>query len=336
MGAAMIGDEAWEAVAADRARVLELAAALDDPELELEACRLVAFDEGAPEAWQAVEQLAIRSGRWPDVAEARRTLAGLCLPDDPVGTVTAAGRLAAFAAADQLDESAAWADYYRAEAEFVRGDWDAAVAACLAALAVAEERSYHRAAARTWHVLVPVATERGERALLERAVRAGNAAREGFPETPYGLVSRSAVDVLLGRDGVARPHVPDLERLQASFAEGGALPSWLEAVDVVIAEAIAAGDVAGARTASVTLDAAQAKVPSAVGDATSRLVRARVVRAEGGEDDGLRDLARDLRAVDLPCLLLKSLLLLPDPSPGERAEMLELRTRLGSARPSGR
>jgi class 3 adenylate cyclase len=334
MGAAMIGDEAWDDAAGDRARVLELAATLRDPELEFEARRLVALDEWTREAWTAVEQLATSLRRWPEIAEARRALAGLCLPDDPDGTLVAAGRLAAFAAAHQLEESGAWADYYRAEAGFVRGDWAAAIEAGLAALAVAEERSYHRAAVRTWHVLVPVATERGEHEILERAVR-WYASLDGFPETPYGLLQRGAVDVLLGRGGVAPPHVPRLERLEASFAEGGALPSWLEAVDVVIAEAIAAGDVDSARTASVTLAAAQARIPSTVGDATCRLVRARVAVAAGEHPQGLRDLARDLRAANLPWLLLKCLRLLPDPSPDEHAEVLELARRLGSARAHG-
>ncbi len=67
MGAAMIGDEAWEAVAADRARVLELAAALDDPELELERVSAGGVRRGGPRSLASC-----RAARNP-VSDAGRT-----------------------------------------------------------------------------------------------------------------------------------------------------------------------------------------------------------------------------------------------------------------------
>ncbi len=114
-------------------------------------------------AWAEIEEAATALRRWPDVAEARRASTGLCLPDDLEGARGAAARLASFAEAHQLEEPGAWADYYLAEVEFVRGRWDDALDAGLAAIELGEARSYHRVAARSWFVVVPIAAARADR-----------------------------------------------------------------------------------------------------------------------------------------------------------------------------
>lgn len=331
-GAAMIGDAEWQRVAPDRARALELALGLADPGLELEARMWSASDEPTAAGWTAIEQLATDLRRWPEVAEARRTLAAICLPDDIDGTIAAAERLSSFAAAHQLDESAVWADYYRAEAEFARGSWDEALDLGQRSLAVAIERSYHRAAVRTWHVVVPIAAARGDLPTLERAVRWYAEIGAGFPDTPFGRISRAAIEVLLARGGARGPYAVGLDELWPSFAEGSGLPSWFEALDTVIAEALDAGEHAGARRALALFTAADEREPSKAGGAARALIEARLASAEGRPPNGVREAARTLRSVGGPWPLLKCLWLLVEADvadPAERAEADALEERLG-------
>jgi hypothetical protein len=328
-GAAMISDEAWDAAGPDRQRAVEIMRSLGDPGLELETRMWTVWDEpDLPAAWAAIEELALGQRRWPEAADARRTLAGLRLPDDLDGVIESAARLRSFASAHQLDEHGGWADYYAAEAEFARGDWDVALAAGVRALDVAAAGSYHRVAARTWFVVVPIAAARAERALLERAVAWYEP--RGFPDTPYGRISRSAVDALLARAGLTTRFRVELGDLEPSVAEGGSLPSWLEALDVVVAEGLATGQVDEARQALETFAGALGRNPSRAGEAARALLEARV-HADDGDLDAVRDRADALRAHGAPWLLLKCLLLLVHEAPesAEAAEAEGLRRRLG-------
>ena len=323
-GAAMIGDAEWAEAAPDRARALELAGSLADPGLELEARMWRASDEPTAAAWMAIEQLATDLRRWPEVAEAHRTLAGICLPDDLDGAIAAAERLSSFASAHQLDESGAWADYYRAEAHFARGRWDEALACGRRALDVAIERSYHRAAVRTWHIVVPIAAARRDQPTLERAVR-WYEALESFPDTPYGRLSRAGVYILFAHAGlVAAPELA-LSHLAESFGEAGNLPSWFESLDVVIGEALARGDPAGAREARATWIEGQKEFPFSSADAADALLRARLA-ADGGDMDEVRDAAAELRSLRVTWLLLKCLRLLLDREVAETDEIIEVRS----------
>jgi class 3 adenylate cyclase/tetratricopeptide (TPR) repeat protein len=336
-GAAMIGDEEWEKTASDRARVLEIARTTRDPELDLEVRMWMVWEESEQSrlrtAWMEIEKVAYDLRRWPDVAEARRALTGLHLPDDLEGTREAAGRLASFAEAHQLGEPGAWADYYVAEAEFARGEWDDAIAAGLAAIELGETRSYHRLAARSWFVVVPIAVVRGDRATLERAV----AWYDGldFPETPYGLISRSAVDALVERAGLTTGFRVELDKLDASIAEGGGLPSWFESVDVVVEEGISSDQVAAARRALDIFGLALERQPSTAGEAARILLEARVSLAETGTYDVVRASVRSLREHGSPWPLLKCLRLLVDNGVAEELELAEAQTlekRLGTSR----
>ena len=322
-GAAMIGDAEWQRVAPDRARALELARGLADPGLELEARMWSTSDEPTAAGWTAIERLAMDLRRWPDVAEARRTLAAICLPDDIDGTITAAERLASFAAAHQLDESRAWADYYRSEAEFARGRWDEALDFGQRALGVAVDRSYHRAAVRTWHVVVPIAAARRDVSTLERAVR-WYENLESFPDTPYGRFSRACVDILFARAGLTPAPELRLSSLAESFAEAGNLPSWFESLDVVISEALARGDRASAVEARATWAHAQKELPFIAADAADALLVARLA-ADIGDTNAIREAAAELRLLQRPWLLLKCLRLLFDHDRGELTELSEVR-----------
>ena len=340
-GAAMIGDDEWEKTASDRARVLEIARTTRDPELDLETRMWTVWDERDPhtlrKAWAEIEEAATALRRWPDVAEARRASTGLCLPDDLEGARGAAARLASFAEAHQLEEPGAWADYYLAEVEFVRGRWDDALDAGLAAIELGEARSYHRVAARSWFVVVPIAAARADRATLERAVAWYEPV--AFPETPYGLISRSAVDALVERAGLTTGFRVELEKLEASIAEGGGLPSWFEAVDVVVEEGLLRGQVVEARRSLEIFCAGLEREPSSFGEAARTLLEARISCAEAGAPAVVRRCAEQLRSQGSPWMLLKCLRLLVDGGVAEPFEIAEARTlekRLGIPRHRGR
>ena len=336
-GAGMIGEDEWKKTEHDRVRALEIARASSDPELELETRMWTVWDEPDVDrlrnAWSEIERIAHELQRWPDVAEARRTLTGLCLPDDLEETVRAAARLASFAEAHELDEPGAWAHYYISEVEFARGRWDEALAAGLTAIELGERRKYHRVAARSWFVVVPMAAARGDRALLERAVAWYEPL--GFPETPYGLISRSAVDALIERAGLTTGFRVDLEQLEPSIAEGGSLPSWFEAVDVVVEDELALGHVAAARRALEIFDATLEREPSTAGDGARTLLEARVSIAETGVHEVARECARLLDSRDSPWLLLKCLRLLVDGGVAESSDLARahaLEIQLGTTR----
>ncbi len=324
-GAAMIGtDDEWQGVAPDRARALELAHALGDPGLELEARMWSASEEPTAAGWAAIERLATDLRRWPDVAEARRTLVAICLPDDVEGTIAAAERLFSFASAHQLDESGVWADYYRAEAEFARSSWGEAFDRGQRALAVAIDRSYHRAAVRTWHVVVPIAAARRDRQTLERAVR-WYEALDSYPDTPYGRLSKAGVDILFARAGLAAAPEPRLSSLAESFALAGNMPSWFESLDVVIGEVLDRGDYGDAEEARATWVDAQKELPSTAADAADALLGARLA-ADRGDADAVREAASQLRSLQRSWQLLKCLRLLLDRDVAEPAEIAEVRS----------
>jgi len=336
-GAAMIGDDAWDGTVVDRARARELARALDDPELELEVRIATVWDEpDLQRAWDGVERLASELRRWPDVAEARRARAALCLPDDLAGVLSGSERLRSFARAHQLDELEAWSRYYDAEAHVAGGDWSAALSSGVAALDLAEAGSYHRVAARTWFAVVPPAAARSDRSLLERA--AGWYARlDSFPDSPYGRISRTAVDIVLAAHGLPSTFRVELAELGPSIVEGTSLPSWYEAVDVVVSDALDAGQVEDARRAVGWLGEALARGPSAAGEAARVLLEARLLLAEDGDVEAVRERAAALRAHTAPWGLLKCLRLLEvagAADEGERAEARALEGRLGLGRTS--
>jgi class 3 adenylate cyclase/tetratricopeptide (TPR) repeat protein len=323
-GAAMIGDEAYEATTDDRARALALARSSADRDLELDARIWTADDEPDQRAaWREIENAATRLQRWPEVADALRTQAALCFPDDLDGAEASAVRLASFARARQLDESAAWACYYRAETNFARGRWDAALEWAGHATDVGVERSYHRVTVRTWHVVVPIAAARGDRVRLEEAARWYEELGDRFPDTPYGRLSRAAVDALLRNAGVSTASAPEAASLVPSFAEDVGLPSWLEALDVVLAELLASGALAEAREALRVFGSTVERRGAVAIAATHALLWARVRHAEGGADADVRGHVSTVRSAGAPWPTLKGLRLLADAGEAGAADLAE-------------
>jgi class 3 adenylate cyclase/tetratricopeptide (TPR) repeat protein len=330
-GAEMIGEAEWREAAPDRRRVAEVVGSLGDVELELQARMCTAWEESDQRAaWLEIERLAHELRRWPDVAEARRVLTALCLPDDVEGVRASAATLASFAAGHELWEPEAWASYYLCEAGLASGSWDDALAAGRHALEAAEAGSYHRAAARTWFALVPIAAARRERAVLERAA-AWYARMDSFPDSPYGRFSRTAVDILLADNGLPSTFRVPLVELEPSVAEVVHLPSWFEALDVVVADALAHDALDDVRQAVRTYRVAHEREPTASGWATLALLEARLAAADGSSPEDVRGHVALLREHGRPWPLLKGLGLLvtrESATPDELEEARGLRARL--------
>src|SRR5207244_2358366 len=94
------------------------------------------------------------------------------------------------------------------------------------------------------------------------------------------------------------------------------LPSWFEALDIVIGEALSAGDVAAPSRAFGLLRDGLAREPTRMGEAVLALMDARILLAERDDPEPARAAADVARSRGHAW-------------PAERAEMLELETQLG-------
>jgi tetratricopeptide (TPR) repeat protein len=269
------------------AQTLGVAREVGDAELELEALHLNALmlaEEGISKDldWAELERLALRLGRW-DIAVAAVRSQGtdqrLLRPTEALAHFDRGEELAR---AHGLTEALAWNDYARAELLFASGDWDGAVAAGRRALELAERYAYHRAAVRTWFVLVPIAFARADTELLAHARQWWEAHTAGLPRSDYALLMGTATALQLGT-----PPLADLAELLPAFDLDHAGPSWLAAVEVILDRLLEEGDTEHAAEAVRRMGASLARTE---GDplawAVHDLVRARLALARGETDDG--------------------------------------------------
>jgi hypothetical protein len=194
------------------------------------------FRDGA----DVVARLAAELER-PDVesrAHRWRALAALAAGQDPMPHLDAA---AAVAIGHGLDEGLGWTNELRADLAFESGDWDVAMEAGLVAIGIAERHAYLRVAVRSWFVVVPIASWRGDVATLERAQRWFTDNEANFPDSPYGRFMRAGVDLHLRATGLESN--PDIapDRLLPSFVVDTSA-SWLEAADAVLRRWLADGE----------------------------------------------------------------------------------------------
>lgn len=221
----------------------------------------------------------------------------------------------------------------RARLGLASGDWDGALAAGRDALDTAEAGSFHRAAARTWFALLPVAAARRQLELLERAA-AWYDRLTSFPDSPYGRISRSAMDILLAANGLPSTFRIPLADLGPSVAEASVLPSWFESLDIVVADALEAGEVEAVRRALEVFRETLERDPSATRSATLALLETRLALAEGAGRDAVLGPLAILREHGRPWPLLKCLRLLAraaEATSTESGEINELEALLGLA-----
>ncbi|MDX6407853.1 MAG: hypothetical protein QOE13_924 [Gaiellaceae bacterium] len=289
----------YDTAEADVTRALELARAHGDWMLELDALGLGARilgergDERAAAAWEQVESLSRRAGRWDKVVAAIRVRGGLARDDEE------ALRLFDLAAeisdAHGLVENGAWCHYARAETYFESGRWDEATDSALAAVEIAERHGFDRVAVRSWFVLLPLARARGRDDLVGRGARFFHARMPNPPESPYARVVATAAHLHFAACGFEPDFVPDVDSRLGSFDLDHEGPSWLAAVETLIGRWLDGGQADGAEVALERMRASlDAHRPTPLARATEALLRARLLLFRGQLTDAVAEAERAL------------------------------------------
>jgi hypothetical protein len=273
-------------------RALELARQEDDPRVELQALGALAMvrsESGRddPQAWREVAEAARTLGEWSTVVSAS-TNQIWALIDDRAGEAYAPiEETRHLALAHGLTEDAGWTLYQEAETAFVDGDWERALAVGLRAVDLGEANAYLRLTVRTLHVLIPIASVRGDRQVLQRAASWYGALEGGFefPASPYSRIIRTAQNLELAAHGLWPPEVPEVEPRIASF-DNASGPSWSAALDRVLRAWVEAGELDGADRALAHLadSLAKAAETSALELGTQDLMRGRLAHARADHD----------------------------------------------------
>jgi class 3 adenylate cyclase len=274
----------------DLTRALDLARQAGDGPLEVQAFSALALvraesGEDRIEDWERLAEMAAAVGDWATAISAI-TNVGMSLLDDHASDVFArADRARDMALARGRAEDAGWSDYLSAEAAFVLGTWDLACEFGLRAVDLGEANAYRRLTVRTWHVLVPIATVRGDRALLERAAKWYAALSLPFPDSPYARVMRPAQDLAFAEAGLIPAFSLAVEPRLVSYQEPPDNPSWSAAVDRVFRSWLEAGDVDGAARIMAAMTDARSRYSkmSSLGRGTFELLRGRLAHAQGDE-----------------------------------------------------
>jgi class 3 adenylate cyclase/tetratricopeptide (TPR) repeat protein len=323
------GTDVLETALADVGRGAEIAHRLGAPEVELEALLFQArvVDTTSDEAvaqLRRVRELGLARRGWAAAANALRTEAMLLLERDRGAAAAALDEAEALARSRSLLEELAWTEYTRAELGLLYGEWDAAVAAGLRAADLVQRYGYRRAGIRSWYVLIPIASARGDEELLRRGHDLSERFRPHFPvvPAPWARVMSTAADLRFKAAGLSRTarYQPDEDAALPAFHDWAQLPSWYEAVDVLLAAWLAEPAVDRVRTALETAERAVERAPERplIFPAVLEFLRARM-----GEGDARRA-AGAFRELGAPAWLARALRLL-----GEDAEAETLERQLG-------
>jgi len=243
-----------------------------------------------------------------------------------------------------LVEDGGWVLYAEAEAAFAAGDWSRALDRAVAAMDVGEANEYLRLTVRAIHVAVPIASIRGDRAILERAARWYRSlqGRFEFPDSPYARVVRVAQDLELADAGLWPRYLPDVEPRLAAFANDPGGPSWSAALDRVTRAWIEAGALEGAQRAidETTAYFERGSTSSHLGRGTYNLMRARLATARGDREAvaeaGTQTLA-EFRVSDAPWWSAKAIRQLERArvaNSAQVAEVEDIERHLGAIRPT--
>ncbi len=335
--------------AADIESALELARSAGDEQAELDALTTLTLmrhesGKGDPSDWERVAAFARRLGR-VDTAITAQTNRSLPLIDDHAAdAIAAAAETRELALSHGRREAAGWCDYQESEAAFVLGDWDRAIRAGARAMDAGEANAYLRLTVRTVHVMVPIASVRGERSILERAAvfYAGLVGKFEFPDSPYSRVVRPAQDLELAAAGLMPPFDLEVEpRLVAFEGEPGGA-SWTAALDRVFRAWLAAGEIDGAARALAVMGAALPKYTnvSSLGKGTVQLLRARLMEAQqqpSAAAEAAHAALAEFRVSGAPWWMAKALRVLDrigSAEPALLSEALEIERLLGTTGPT--
>jgi tetratricopeptide (TPR) repeat protein len=254
------GSIAWApqpAARPDLESALDLARAHGDRRLELEARFMLLslqMEQGEMELAESdavdleIATIAEENGQWDRACRAWRSRAMIRSEQGDDSWMDLFAHATGIAEAHGLTEEGAWNDYARVEIGLLLGDWDAATDAGLRALDLADRNAYHRAQARIWIALTPIASATGRRDLLERAGKWFDDHDAIFPPSPYGRFMRAALDRRLAEAGLLpAPALP--EDLLELWAESPGWASGLAAVESVLHGWLATGEIELARKA---------------------------------------------------------------------------------------
>jgi hypothetical protein len=331
------------------AGALEVARRSSDPRTELEALNALTVlraetGRNDPRAWQELRAAAGRLGDWARVISATTNEVVFQLDDHARDMFDLIEEARQTALAHGLTENAGWNDYLAAEAAFVTGDWERALASGLRAIDVGEANAYLRLTVRTIHVVVPISSVRGDRATLERVGRWYRSIEDKFefPDSPYSRVVRPAQDLELAANGLWPAYVPEVGPRIASFRDDPSGPSWSAALDRVFRAWLEAGEVEGAGRALATLTDAMPRHAgvSSLGRGTYELLRGRLYLARGDNEAAAAagNAALDaFRISDAPWWMAKAIRLLERAGAadyGLLAEVLEIERALGAIAPT--
>ncbi len=217
-----------------------------DPALEVDVLlhRASALDEvgvGSDEHWTLLHERALASGRWEQAVIAGRIRAVRAADVDPRAALVDLAATSELAAAHGQTEQLGWGHYSRCEALWVIGDWDAAIEAGLAAVALAERYAYQRLGFRTWVVLLPMAAARRDPGLVEHFQRWWKETERHFPSTPspYGRMLEGAIGVWVAQATGQPEPMPAEDLTDAAVPMSN--PHFLAAIETVVDAWVRAG-----------------------------------------------------------------------------------------------
>ena len=326
--------------AADVRRAADLARRAGDQDVEIDALvglGRLELDDGAAAVGRlrAIENACVEAGRWAQAATTARTAALLLVDRAASKAAEALDRAEEYAGARGLLEELAWVDYARAELAFLRGEWDDAVAAALRAVELAERYGYRRVGIRSWYVLVPIASARGDTDLLRGAFDFSLRERPSFPTepAPWARVMSTAADLHFEAAGWERTarYAPNDDAALPAFDAFEGVPSWYAAAETVVASWLRAGSLGRASEALRRVDADLARTadPAPLCLGVGALLDARLKLASGAAgNNALESLPRAedaFRRAGAPWWLARTLRLLE-----ERGGAAELAAEAGA------
>jgi class 3 adenylate cyclase/tetratricopeptide (TPR) repeat protein len=349
--APLLGIRSWvtATLAPDRSAVIDADRALGialhagDRRLELEvrdwrASALGELGDFSIDEWLTIERLAVELGDWRRAVKAMRFQAAVLVDDEHERVWPITDRALEIAHRRGQEEDVCWIEYTRAEAAFASGDWDEAHASGMRAVELGERNSYDRAVVRTLHVLLPIATARGQREIVERSFLWHKARKHLFPDSPYARIMEAAIELHCSRAGLQPLQVPEVEPRLASFEGEPGGPSWLAALEVVLESWLVAGRLEAVAGAVSRMEQGVSGAPSTsrLGRGTTAFCRARLLAAQSAPPEDvqrpLREALQHFRASRAPWWMSKALRLLRDGGSAtgdEAAELEHIVSQLG-------
>ncbi|HET7026050.1 MAG TPA: hypothetical protein VFI28_00005, partial [Candidatus Limnocylindrales bacterium] len=332
---------------ADCERAIEAARAAGDADAEYELRRDLGrarSEAGLATAadWTVLADLARARGDVAAEVSARLMESAYRMDAAPAEALALLAPTRELAVARGLVERLGWLDHAAAEAALGAGEWDMTIEAGLRAATLGERYGYDRISVRSWTALLPAASLRGEREVLERAEAWFDARRGRLPDSPYGRVLHAACGLRIAA-GTGRPsEPPDLEHIRPAIGQwidqGGF--EWLAATDAILDAWFADGRLDWVR-ALADADSPRPPIPpSPAQPAGLELVRIRLEAAVGEPDRDrvgrTRAVLVAFRSIGLPFWEARAIRVLEglgDAGAAEVGEREAIEARLGVVRP---